>query len=339
MNFFFNLTYFHPPGMLSTSTPMLQENAGFSCFDRLFSPISIVKSQTPRRINSGLFGGNLTRRQLRPLPIFRKEAVLFLRNLLGNSMRAPHKNSLEIKRIFLEDFPSRLSSRWAPSFESISVKDIYIHLNACMESYRMQFSLSEAYKLYHRVRALQTLTSPFSKMTKHIRELTDSLNSSSVVEDKSYSEFPTTPVNPISYTWKTRKSEITESHMQSLMFDETQDTGYGSSCGSPSNSLSFYEPIFSPERDLLRDLKKMNCYAITSMVLSYLPPADVQTISSVSKMWRGIVLDDVEANKRRCEYLIQRVLYKVGRQALEEDSDIFLKILLTKIPEGKNKYF
>lgn len=308
--------------MLATSTPMRQENSSISCFDRLFSPISIVSSQTPRRLNSGFFGGNPTRRQLRPLPIFRKEAVLFLRNLLGNSMRSPHKNSLGIKRIFLEDFPSRLSSRRAPSFESISVKDIYIHLNACMESYKMQFSLSEAYKLYHRVRSLQTLSSPFSKMTKHTRDLTDSLESSSAVDDKSYSGFPTTPVNHISYTWKTRRSEIIESHVQSMMLDESQDSGYASSLESPSNTSSFYEPIFSPERDLLRDLKKMNCYALTSLVLSYLPPEDVQTVSSVSKTWRGIVLDDVEANKRRCEYLIQKVLYKVGKKDLE-NSDIF----------------
>lgn len=302
--------------MLSTSTPFRQVNSGISCFDRLFSPISVCKVQTPRRIDSGFFGRTPTHRQLHPLPIFRKEAGLFLRHLLGNQMKAPHKNSLEIKRIFLEHFPSRLSSRRAPSFESISVKDVYIYLNACGESYRMQFSLSEAYKLYHRVRSLQTLTSPFSKMTKHTRELTNSLDSSSVVDDKSYSEFPTTPVNHIGYTWKTRRSENTDSYMQSSVFDESHDSGLGTSFGSPRDaSLSFYEPIFSPERDVFRELKKINCYAVTSLLLSYLPPEDVQAVSTVSRTWRGIVLDDATANKRRCDYLTRKILYKVGRVA------------------------
>ncbi|KAG8196830.1 hypothetical protein JTE90_027544 [Oedothorax gibbosus] len=280
--------------MFTTSTPIHRDDSRISSFDRLFSPVSAEKFGTPKRSDSSFLCTPI-RRQLRPLQVFKKEVLLFLQNL----QHVASKSSMEAKRIFLEDFPSRLISRRAPSFEGTSVKDIYYVLNYCDKSYKIEFSLAEAYKLYHKVRSLQTLSSPFSKMTRHTRDLTNSLEPYPVSKGP---EFPSTPVSHRDYVLKTRRSDS----MLCSSFNDSHDSGLGSSFSSPS---SFYEQIFSPERDILKELNKIDCYEVTSLLLSYLSPKDIQTVSSVSKTWRAMVLDNAAANKRRCDFLIQKMLH------------------------------
>ncbi|CAL1292108.1 unnamed protein product [Larinioides sclopetarius] len=58
--------------------------------------------------------------------------------------------------------------------------------------------------------------------------------------------------------------------------------------------------------DFLSQLHKIKAHSVVSNILSYLSGYDLQNASCVSRPWRKLVLEDKDANKTRCAYLIEK---------------------------------
>ncbi|XP_055951452.1 F-box only protein 5-like [Argiope bruennichi] len=61
-----------------------------------------------------------------------------------------------------------------------------------------------------------------------------------------------------------------------------------------------------PKIDILSQLHNINALSLISCILSYLSGHDLQTVSSVSRLWRKLVLEDEVANRARLACLEKR---------------------------------